>query len=186
MQNVLWSTCLIISVYVYFLMNVSSYAWAQVTMWNQSLWMCWKQKVPWNSGTDSLNYIRKGKEKCWQIGQNNCNRGSSLRAGKGKVDEEECIRRVWSAGKRNHLAEEKSVGGRREMQELMGQSYAYNGRNLRLRNCTPFLLAFPFCPSSPLPYKMFVNMLFKRNCSPVKRNGPTAQLLTEASWLLPG
>lgn len=65
----------------------------------------WKYKVPWNSGTG--NYTGKGKEKCWQIGQNNSNRGSSVVAGKGKADKEERIQDLLNTCKSMLLAEQK-------------------------------------------------------------------------------
>lgn len=100
-----------------FLMNVSSYAWAQVIMLNQTLWIGWKQKAPWNFGTDNLNYTGEGKEKCWQKGENNQNRDSPVRARKGKLIESwkgrEYLKSVKCLKKKAFDRRKKKVGGKR-------------------------------------------------------------------------
>lgn len=164
-----------------FLMNVSSYAWAQVIVLNQSLWICWKQKVPWNSGTGNLNYTEKGKENCWQIGQNNYNKRLFSKSRK---------KESWWGGvyPKSVKCLQKKALGRRKMGWRQERNAGINGPKLcisweRLKEAAVQLHLLP--PSSSLSFLPF---LFPIQClwiclwteiSPVKRNGAMAPIATE-------
>lgn len=106
-----------------FLMNVSSYAWAQVIMLNQTLWICWKQKAPWNFGTDNLNYTGEGKEKKVKTTKTE----TPVRARKGKLIESWKVR-VYLKSVRSL---KKKAFDRRKIKEVGGKRNAgINGPKL--------------------------------------------------------